>query len=55
LLLFNFDNNTLLKEKSCLDSNQYFRENKMHEFGDKLVQISADKFRGIYILPNAPS
>ena len=53
--LYNFDNNTLLIEKSKLDTNQYFRENKMHEFGDKLVQIANDLFCGIYISLNAPS
>jgi hypothetical protein len=52
---YNFDNNTLIIEKSNLDTNQYFRENKMHEFGDKLVQIANDLFCGIYISPNAPS
>ena len=55
LLFYNFDNNTLLKEKSSLDINQYFRENKMHEFGDRLVQIENDRLVGIYISPNAPS
>ena len=52
---YNFDNNTLIIEKSNLDTNQYFRENKMHEFGDKLVQIANDLFCGIYISLNAPS
>jgi len=55
LLFYNFDNNTLLKEKSSLDSNQYFRENKMHEFGDRLVQIVNDRLVGTYISLNAPS
>jgi hypothetical protein len=55
LLFYNFDNNTLLKEKSSLENNQYFRENKMHEFGDKLVQIENNKFCGIYISLGAPS
>lgn len=54
LFFYNFDNNSLLKEKSNLETNQYCRENKMYEFGDKLVQISDDRNCGIYIRLNAP-
>ena len=55
LHFFNFDNNTLLKEQSSLQTNHSFRENKMHEFGDKLVQISDTRFCGIYVLLHAAS
>ena len=52
ILYFDFDKNILIKDESKMEKGESFRENKLYEFGDKLIQISDHNYFGTYIKIN---
>ena len=49
ILYFNFEKKLLEKEVGILTANESFGENQLYEIGGKMVQISDDNYKGIYI------
>lgn len=52
ILIYNFEINVLEKGNSTLGTCQSFRENQIHELGDKFAQISDNQFFATYFYFN---
>ena len=49
IFFFNFERKIIEKEDSEVLWNEYFRENKLHQIGERVVQCSDNKYFGVYI------
>lgn len=49
IFYYNFEKRFFEKEDSIVTWAEYFRENKLHQIGETFVQVSENKFFGIYL------